>query len=57
MILETMVIALRNGFTEEAKELGKTAEKLMHRISTHDYTEEDQSRARVDKILASSKSS
>ena len=52
-----MVIALRNGFTEEAKELGKTAEKLMHRISTHDYTEEDQSRARVDKILASSKSS
>ena len=42
LILEVMKIAARNGFVEEAKELGKSSKAIADRIANHDYRSEDE---------------
>lgn len=40
-MLECMEICLRNGLTEEAREIGKASATLKKRIDTHDYSKEN----------------
>jgi hypothetical protein len=37
-MLDVLEIQVRNGLTEDAKEVGKASQKLAEKIRTHDYT-------------------
>lgn len=51
LFMECMAIALRTGFTEDAKVIGATSSMLKKRIETHDYKKEDESYHRVSEII------
>lgn len=51
VLLQLMASALRLGFIDIAKELGKNSEELKQRITTHDYVVDDLARQRVDNLL------
>ena len=40
LILECLKIAIRNGYTESARELGASSSKLATKIATKDYSHE-----------------
>jgi hypothetical protein len=56
-LLETIEVIARSkvGHTEQAekliKDLYESAEKLKHKIDNHDYTEDDERRARFDALF------